>query len=153
MAKTNLGRVVPVFLGEYQQGKTYEFNHIVSYHEASWWHVGKSPTVDVPPENGDTWALVTPPVSDLTRVSKLATLSTNWTGTGPYTQSLSLTGILNTDSPHVGPVLDENKETALKQLESWNKVSFARAGDGEIVFTCLEEKPDTAVPIQIEVVR
>lgn len=53
----------------------------------------------------------------------------------------------------MGPVLDENKETALKQLESWNKVSFARAGDGEIVFTCLEEKPDTAVPIQIEVVR
>ena len=44
-------------------------------------------------------------------------------------------------------------ETALKQLKSWNQVSFARAGDGKILFTCLEEKPDTAVPIQIEVLR
>ena len=87
------------------------------------------------------------------RLARTAVLSTDWTGTGPYTQTLPLTGLVSTDTPHVGPVCDENKELALKQLESWNKVSFARAGEGKIFFTCLEEKPDTAVPIQIEVVR
>lgn len=93
------------------------------------------------------------PKGDGERLLRTATLSAAWTGTGPYTQSLALAGILSTDTPHVGPVYDANAETALEQLESWNKVSYARAGDGEITFTCLEEKPDTAVPIQIEVVR
>lgn len=87
------------------------------------------------------------------RRSQTATLSTSWSGTGPYTQTLSLIGIQNTDTPHVGPVYASDAETALKQQKGWNKVSFARAGDSKIIFTCLEEKPDTAIPIQIEVVR
>ena len=93
------------------------------------------------------------PKGDGERLAWRATLSTDWTGEGPYTQALPLAGIRNTDTPHVGPVYAQDKETALKQLQSWNQVSFARAGDGKILFTCLEEKPDTAVPIQIEVLR
>ena len=93
------------------------------------------------------------PKGDGERLARRATLSTDWTGEGPYTQALPLAGIRNTDPPHVGPVYAQDQETALKQLQSWNQVSFARAGDGKILFTCLEEKPDTAVPIQIEVLR
>ncbi len=93
------------------------------------------------------------PSGEAKRRAWTATLSAAWSGTGPYTQSLSLTGILSTDTPHVGPVYAEDKAAALKQRENWNKVSFARAGDGKIVFTCLEEKPDAAMPIQIEVMR
>ena len=84
-----------------------------------------------------------------------ATLTVNdWEGdAAPYTQTIGIDGILETDKPHISPVYDQDQETRLAQREAWMMVCDAEAGDGEITFTCFEDKPATAVPIQIEVNR
>lgn len=75
-----------------------------------------------------------------------------WAGeAAPYTQQLLSSGILESDAPHITPVYDASN--ALAQREAWGMVSYAVAGSGVITFTCLEEKPAAAIPIQIEVTR
>ena len=82
----------------------------------------------------------------------LSRLDVDWSGTGPYTQTLVLLQIQEADTPHVTPVYDEDGETARDQMKAWQCVSFARTREGQIVFTCLDKKPETAIPIQIEVI-
>ena len=87
-------------------------------------------------------------------VVKTATITTTWKGsTAPYTQSVTVSGILSTDYPHITPVYSTTNSTAIAQKEAWAKVSEAVAESGKITFTCFEEKPTTAIPIQIEVMR
>ena len=87
------------------------------------------------------------------RAAYTATLGTGWTGSGPYTQTVAVSGILATDMPHITPVYDAANATAIAQKEAWNCVSKAEAAAGGIKFTCFENKPTTAIPIQIEVTR
>ena len=87
------------------------------------------------------------------RKTYTGTLDTTWTGSGPYTQTVAVSGILATDMPHITPVYDAANATAIAQKEAWNCVSKAEAAAGGIKFTCFEDKPETAVPIQIEVMR
>ena len=83
-----------------------------------------------------------------------ATITTEWTGdTAPFTQTVAVKGILKEDWPHVMPVYSEVLETALAEKEAWACVSDAKTVDGSIVFSCFEDKPTTAIPIQIEVNR
>ena len=81
-----------------------------------------------------------------------ARLCTDWSGTGPYTQTVFWADIRKTDTPHIGPVYDADPSAAKAQAEAWQCVSYASAGDGQILFTCLEEKPKVEIPIQIEVI-
>lgn len=80
-------------------------------------------------------------------------LDTQWTGSGPYSQKIAVAGIQESDMPHIGPVYDENMETAAAQKEAWECVNAGKTEDGAIVFICLEEKPTVAIPLQIEVMR
>ena len=82
-----------------------------------------------------------------------ATLSTSWSGSGPYTQSITVSGISASDTPHIMPVYSDTNSTAISQKEAWACVSKAVTSDGTITFTCFEDKPTTAIPIQIEVNR
>lgn len=83
-----------------------------------------------------------------------ATISTSWTGSSaPYTQTVTVTGITSTDTPIVDVVLSSTTSTALNQLEAWNCVSQITTGTNQITVTCLEDKPITAIPIQLKVVR
>lgn len=82
-----------------------------------------------------------------------ATISTDWTGSGPYTQTVAVAGILETDMPHITPVYSSTNVTAIAQKEAWAQVSRGEAAAGGIKFTCFAGKPVTAIPIQIEVVR
>ena len=88
------------------------------------------------------------------RFTKTATISASWSGSAaPYTQSVTVSGILATDFPHITPVYSSTLATALAQKEAWSMVSKAVSNSGKITFTCFEEKPATAIPIQIEVIR
>lgn len=92
--------------------------------------------------------------TDGRRFTATATLSTTWSGSAaPYTQTVTVSGILASDTPHVAPVYSATLATALAQKEAWAKVSNAESAAGGIKFTCFEEKPTTAIPIQIEVMR
>lgn len=82
-----------------------------------------------------------------------ATVGTGWTGSGPYTQTVAVAGVLASDMPHVVPVYDADNTTAQAQREAWGCVSRGVAAAGGIQFTCFEDKPETAIPIQIEVMR
>lgn len=82
-----------------------------------------------------------------------ATVGTGWTGSGPYTQTVAVSGILASDMPHVTPVYDADNTTAQAQREAWGCVSRGVAAAGGIQFSCFEDKPETAIPIQIEVMR
>ena len=82
-----------------------------------------------------------------------AALATAWEGAGPFTQTVAVKGILETDMPHVTPVYDADNTTAQAQREAWGCVSRGVAAADGIQFTCFGDKPETAIPIQIEVMR
>ena len=84
-----------------------------------------------------------------------ATITVNdWVGeAAPYTQVIGIEGILESDKPHITPVYADDLETKLAQKEAWNMVCEAVSADGSITFVCFEDKPATAVPIEIEVNR
>lgn len=84
-----------------------------------------------------------------------ATLGTDWTGSGPYTQTVAVSGILASDTPHVTQYYLGSQSVAdvIAQDESWAAVSTADAVDGGICFRCWEDKPTVDIHIQIEVIR
>lgn len=82
-----------------------------------------------------------------------ATIGTAWTGSGPYTQTVTVPGILATDTPHISPVYSTVLETAIAESEAWAVVNKAEAKSDSIVFTCFEEKPTASIAVQIEVFR
>lgn len=90
---------------------------------------------------------------DEKRKTFTATVGTGWTGSGPYTQTVAVSGILASDMPHVVPVYDADNTTAQAQREAWGCVSRGVAAAGGIQFTCFGDKPETVIPIQIEVMR
>lgn len=83
-----------------------------------------------------------------------ATIGITWNGAeAPYTQEVSIPGIMESDNPHVTPDYSDNNDTAIAQREAWGMVCEGKASNGKITFICLEDKPTTAVPIMIEVNR
>nr|DAW67690.1 MAG TPA: Receptor Binding Protein [Caudoviricetes sp.] len=89
----------------------------------------------------------------VTRQTYTAVLTKQWTGSGPYTQTVTVAGVLASDMPHVVPVYDADNTMAKAQREAWGCVSRGVAAAGGIQFTCFGDKPETAIPIQIEVMR
>lgn len=81
-------------------------------------------------------------------------LSSGWNGSSaPYTQTVSVQGILATDTPIVDVVLDSSTSTAISQNNSWAFVSKIETSADSITATCLESKPEVDLPIQLKVVR
>lgn len=80
-------------------------------------------------------------------------LSSGWSSSAPYTQTLSIQGILSTDIPVVDVVLSSTTSTAVSQLEAWGYVSKIETAANSITATCLKEKPTINIPIQLKVVR
>lgn len=93
--------------------------------------------------------------SKATKASYTATLSaTAWSGTSaPYTQSVSISGILATDNPHIMPIYSTTIATAIAEKAAWNCVSKAVTAAGVITFTCFEEMPSVSLSLDIELVR
>ena len=92
---------------------------------------------------------------DEKRKTFTATVGTGWTGSGPYTQTVAVSGILASDTPHVTQYYLGSQSVAdvIAQDESWAAVSTADAVDGGICFRCWEDKPTVDIYIQIEVIR
>lgn len=77
----------------------------------------------------------------------------NWTGSGPYTQLLTISGIQDGDRPHIGPVYSGETATDLTMQEEAGKITYAKAQAGSILFTCLKDKPQADISVQMEVLR
>ena len=87
-------------------------------------------------------------------VTTTATLEAGWwSDSAPYVQGVVISSILDSDMPHITPVYSTTNAIAIAQKEAWACVSKAVTEAGLITFTCFEDKPATAIPIQIEVNR
>ena len=88
------------------------------------------------------------------RVVFTATIpASGWSGSAPYTNRVSIGGIIASDMPHITPVYSTTQATAISQREAWGFIAYGVAGSNAITFTALEDKPAVDIPIQIEVNR
>lgn len=77
-------------------------------------------------------------------------LASGWSGSSaPYTQTVSVSGILSTDKVFADVVLDAVAQTALDQSRQWAFVSQMTTSNGSITAKCLEYKPEINLPISL----
>jgi len=82
-----------------------------------------------------------------------ATLDTTWSGTSaPYTKTITVSGILATDTPIIDIVMSGTYSTDEARTEAWGYIYRAVTANGSITFYATE-KPTVSLPIQIRVVR
>lgn len=81
-----------------------------------------------------------------------ATLGLTWSGSRPYTQTVSVPGIpAEAKAVTVWPEWSADAAVRAKQREAWNLVSRIVPASGSVAFTCDEDKPVAEVPMRIEV--
>lgn len=88
-----------------------------------------------------------------TSASYTGTLGTTWSGTGPYTQTVTINGILASDAPIVDIVLTGTAATDEPRLEGWGLVGRITTAANQLNFTCYSEAPTVSLPIKILCVR
>lgn len=89
----------------------------------------------------------------LHQVIPVAVPVSGWSEEEPFTQTIEVEGILETDTPHWGVVLSGEKDTKIAQKEAFALVDELDTADGSVTFTCLENKPEVDLTIQMEVNR
>nr|MBQ8244993.1 BppU family phage baseplate upper protein [Oscillospiraceae bacterium] len=87
------------------------------------------------------------------RVYTVTLTPERWDGAGPYTQTVLISGMLASDRPHVGPVYSGDLAADIAMQAEAAKISYAKAESNELIFTCLKEKPEKDVSVQMEVLR
>ena len=104
----------------------------------------------------DNHAIQTATLSRLGHVNHAvltANLDTTWSGTSaPYTKTVSVSGILSTDTPIIDVVMSDTYSTDEARTEAWGYIYRAVCNNGSITFYATE-KPTVSLPIQIKVVR
>ena len=81
-----------------------------------------------------------------------ATLDTNWSGSAaPYTKTITVSGILATDTPIIDIVMSGTYSTDEARIEAWGYIYRAVTANGSITFYATE-KPTVSLPIQMKVV-
>ena len=77
-----------------------------------------------------------------------------WAGdAAPYTQTVAVPGILETDTPHYGVVYSGTAEEKASRKEGFSLVDDLDTAAGSVTFTCFEEKPAVDLTVQLEVNR
>lgn len=91
-------------------------------------------------------------LSSAKTVSVSATLTVaGWTGSAPYVQSVTVTGLTDAKRAMVYPVYGSDTPTNIALKEACGMVSFASRSGSVMTFTCLEDKPAVDIPITVEV--
>lgn len=79
--------------------------------------------------------------------------ASGWSDSAPYTQTIAVEGILESDTPHYGVVYSADTDTSLSQKEAFAMVDDLDTADGSVTFTCFADKPTVNLTIQLEVNR
>lgn len=81
------------------------------------------------------------------------TLDTTWTGDiAPYTKTVTVTGLKETDEPNLIPIWSNSLEIRQNQIVNYGRITLANATDNGITFICDIEKPEIPLDIKVEVV-
>lgn len=80
-------------------------------------------------------------------------LADGWTGTSaPFSQAITVSGILETDKPKVDVVISSTYATAETEVEAWGYVyRIVTSQNGVTAYAT--EKPEVSLNIQMEVIR
>ena len=78
-----------------------------------------------------------------------------WSSEAPYTQTVTVDGILGSDNPFVDIILSgvETEEESAAIMESWCMVGRITTANGSVTATCFSEVPTVNISIQLKVVR
>lgn len=73
----------------------------------------------------------------------IALPASGWSGTAPYTQTVSVAGVTAEDAPVIGILIAEGTTAANVKLQNkaWACVDRAVTGAGTITFYCYNKKP------------
>jgi hypothetical protein len=91
-------------------------------------------------------------VAGVKTVSVSATLTVaGWTGSAPYVQAVTITGLTDAKKAMAYPVYGSDTPANIALKEACGMVSFASRSNNVLTFTCLEDKPTVDIPITVEV--
>jgi len=76
-----------------------------------------------------------------------------WSGKAPFTQTVQVAGMLDTDNPIVDMIVDDDPKTAVAQMEAYGFVGRMRAEAGALKVWCYEDKPEIDLPLQLKTIR
>lgn len=81
--------------------------------------------------------------------------SAGWSASAPYSQTVSVTGILATDDPLADVSLSgaSTAQAGKALTDAWTFVSRVDTADGTVTAYCYEEKPEVDIPVILKVVR
>lgn len=111
-------------------------------------HTNKSVLDGITAEKVEAWD--NPTTAEFHTVSLPAS---KWTGNGPYTQAVSVAGILADDRPIFGPVYAGTNDEKIEQSIMAGFVSSCETAAGSVTFTALLAKPEVDLTMQLEVIR
>ena len=73
-----------------------------------------------------------------------------WTTSAPYTQTITVEGLKDTDRPDISCTDDLTSKASKKaRRKEWNKVDRIVTGDGQLTAYCNFDKPTLVLPIEI----
>ncbi len=89
----------------------------------------------------------------VTKTFKGTLLASGWSSKAPFTQTVTINGLLSTDYPFVDIDLSE-VSNAQSVIEGWNMVGRVTVDrNNTIIGYCYEEKPTVDIPVVFKVVR
>ena len=86
-----------------------------------------------------------------TAVKEITLLATDWTGDGPYTQTVTVEGLTDTLRAMVYPKFPDDASADAALAEETVKVSKCTRTGNQMTFTCREDKPALDIPVIVEV--
>ena len=80
-------------------------------------------------------------------------IGTTWSGSAaPYTQTISVSGMLASDNPIVDVTPDSTYDTAVSQVEAWGNIHRITTAANSITVYA-NDKTEVAIPIQLKCIR
>lgn len=80
-------------------------------------------------------------------------LASGWSSSAPYTQTVTIEGLLSSDTPIVDILLSSDTATAEQELISYGYFSKFTAGNNSLTATALSTVPTQDITVQLTVIR
>ena len=78
-------------------------------------------------------------------------LAAGWTGSGPYTQTVTVAALTDGRLCMVYPAYGDDAAANLAMREACGCLSYSKREGQNVVFTCLEDKPEVDIDVIVEV--